>query len=40
MKKFVKNFFMIKDNTINKKLGTVIDEMDFKMEEGKMTREL
>ena len=40
MKKFVKNFFYIKDNTITKKLSTVIDEMSFKMEEGTMTREL
>ena len=40
MKKFVKNFFVIKDNTINKKLLTVVDEMSFKMEEGKMTKEL
>ena len=40
MKKFAKNFLMIKDNTLNKKLGTIINEMSFKMEEGKMTREL
>ena len=40
MKKFVKNFFVIKDNTINKKLLTVVEEMSFKMEEGKMTKEL
>ena len=40
MKKFVKNFFVIKDNTINKKLLTVVDEMSFKMEEGNMTKEL
>jgi len=40
MKKFVKNFFLIKDNTIDKKLSQTIDEMMFKMEEGKMTREL
>ena len=40
MKKFAKNFFMIKDNTLNKKLGSIINDMTFKMEEGKMTREL
>lgn len=40
MKKFAKNFLAVKDNTLNKKLGTIINEMGFKMEEGKMTREL
>ena len=40
MKKFVKNFFMIKDNTVTKKLSSIINEMSFKMEEGNMTREL
>ena len=40
MKKFAKNFLMLKDNTLNKKLGTIINDMTFKMEEGKMTREL
>ena len=40
MKKFAKNFLMIKDNTLNKKLEKIINEMSFKMEEGKMTREL
>jgi hypothetical protein len=40
MKKFVKNFFLIKDNTINKKLSQTIDDMTFKMQEGKMTLEL
>lgn len=40
MKKFVKNFFVLKDNTIVKKLSGEINEMSFKMEEGKMTREL
>ena len=40
MKKFVKNHFAIKDNTINKKLGSEINSMSFKMEEGKLTREL
>ena len=39
-KKFVKNFFMIKDNTVTKKLSSIINEMSFKMEEGSMTREL
>lgn len=40
MKKFAKNFLMLKDNTLNKKLGSIINDMTFKMEEGKMTREL
>lgn len=40
MKKFAKNFFMIKDNTVNGKLSQIINEMSFKMQEGKMTREL
>ena len=40
LKKFVKNFFVLKDNTINKKLGSEINEMSFKMEEGTMTRQL
>ena len=40
MKKFAKNFLMLKDNTLNKKLGSIINDMSFKMEEGKMTREL
>jgi len=40
MKKFAKNFFMIKDNTLNAKLSQIINEMSFKMQEGKMTREL
>ena len=40
MKKFSKNFFLIKDNTIKGKLSSVINEMSFKMEEGKMTKEL
>ena len=40
MKKFVKNFFLIKDNTIDKKLSQIIDQMTFKIEDGKMTREL
>ena len=40
MKKFSKRFFVIKDNTIKGKLSSVINEMSFKMEEGKMTKEL
>lgn len=40
MKKFSKNFFSIKDNTIKGKLSSVINDMSFKMEEGKMTKEL
>lgn len=40
LKKFVKNHFAIKDNTINKKLGEEINNMSFKMQEGKLTREL
>ena len=40
MKKFVKNYFVLKDNTINKKLGEEINNMSFKMEEGQMTHEL
>ena len=40
MKKFVKNHFAIKDNTINMKLDDLIKKMSFKMEEGEKTREL
>ena len=40
MKKFIKNHFAIKDNTINKKLSEEINSMSFKMPEGQMTREL
>lgn len=40
MKKFVKNFFLIKDNTITNKLSGIINECSFKMQEGKMTHEL
>ena len=40
LKKFVKYHFAIKDNTINKKLGEEINNMSFKMQEGKLTREL
>ena len=39
LKKFVKNFFEIKDNTIKKKLSQIIDEMHCKMDK-KMTSEL
>lgn len=40
MKKFSKNFFAIKDNTLNQKLGAIIDSKAFKVEEGKMKEEL
>ena len=40
MKKFLKNFLMLKDNTLDKKLDSIINEALFKMEEGKMTKEL
>ena len=30
MKKFAKNFLMLKDNTLNKKLGTIINDMTFR----------
>ena len=40
LKKFVKNFFLIKDNTINKKLSQIIVEATFRMAENKMTYEL
>ena len=40
LKKFVKNFFSVKDNTIDKKLSQLIDQMIFKIEANKMTREL
>lgn len=40
MKKFVKNHFAIKDNTITKKLDFVINQMSFKMLEGEKTLEL
>lgn len=30
LKKFMKNFFLIKDNTMNKKLESIIDEKEFK----------
>ena len=34
----MKNFFAIKDNTINKKLGDIINSKTFKTPEGKMER--
>ena len=40
MKKFLKNFLMLKDNTLDKKLGNIINETSFKMLEGEMTKEL
>ena len=40
MKKFLKNFLMLKDNTLDKKLDSIINEACFKIEEGKMTKEL
>ena len=40
MKKFTKNFFAIKDNTLNQKLGAIIDSKAFKVQEGKMKEEL
>ena len=40
MKKFAKNFLAIKDNTLNQKLGAIIDSKAFKVEEGKMKEEL
>lgn len=33
MKKFMKNYFMIKDNTINKKFSQIIDQKSFKLKE-------
>ena len=40
MKKFAKNFFAIKDNTINKKLLEMIESKTFQASEGKMGEEL
>ena len=40
MKKFSNNFLAIKDNTLNQKLGAVIDSKAFKVEDGKMKEEL
>jgi signal transduction protein with GAF and PtsI domain len=34
MKKFVKNFFEIKDNTLTRKLGQMIDNSKFKQIDG------
>ena len=39
-KKFVNNFFQIKDNTIQKKLTHILDKMCFGTVEVKITREL
>ena len=36
MKKFAKNFFAIKDNTVNKKLIDIINSKTFKTPENKM----
>ena len=40
MKKFVKNFFAIKDNTVNQKLGDIINSKTFKTPDGKMEPQL
>ena len=40
MKKFLKNFFAIKDNTIKNKISDIIDSKTFKAAEGKMGEEL
>ena len=40
LKKFMKNFFAQKDNTINQKLVDIINAKKFKTPEGKMGREL
>ena len=40
LKKFMKNFFVIKDNTLNRKLSDIINAKQFKTPEGKMSREL
>ena len=40
MKKFVKNFFAIKDNTVNQKLGEIINSKTFKTPDGKMEPQL
>jgi len=39
MKKFMKNFFMIKDNTIKNKLSVILDKKAFKVKEGGKTNE-
>ena len=40
MKKFAKNFFAIKDNTVNKKLIDIINSKSFKTPENKMEPQL
>jgi hypothetical protein len=40
MKKFVKNYFEIKDNTLTRKLSKMIDGTKFKLKDGEMTKEL
>ena len=40
LKKFMKNFFVIKDNTLNQKLSDIINAKQFKTPGGKMSREL
>ena len=40
LKKFVKNFFAIKDNTIKEKLTDIVKSRKFISEEGKMSEEL
>ena len=34
LKKFMKNFFLIKDNTLNKRLTQIIDEKQFKRQKS------
>lgn len=40
MKKFNKNFLLVPDNTLDKKMEQVLEEASFKMDRGKMTQEL
>ena len=40
LKKFQKNFLMVPDNTLDKKMEQVLEEASFRMDSGKMTREL
>ena len=40
LKKFNKNFLRVADNTLDKKMELVLEETSFKMDSGKMTREL
>ena len=40
LKKFTKNFLHVADNTLDKKMELVLEESSFKMDSGKMTREL